>query len=24
VFERLGDRAAALRHLKTYKKLTGR
>jgi tetratricopeptide (TPR) repeat protein len=24
VFERLGDRAAALRHLRTYKKLTGR
>jgi tetratricopeptide (TPR) repeat protein len=24
VFERLGDRAAALRHLKTYKKLTGK
>ncbi|MCU1280081.1 MAG: Tetratricopeptide 2 repeat protein [bacterium] len=24
VLERLGDRAAALRHLKTYKKLTGR
>ena len=24
VFERLGDRAGALRHLKTYKKLTGR
>ena len=24
VYERLGDRAAALRHLKTYKKLTGR
>ena len=24
VFERLGDRASALRHLRTYKKLTGR
>lgn len=24
VFERLGDRAAALRHLRTYKKLTGK